>query len=403
MNIMKLGTLVILSAGILACTFFLFQTTSSPHKRINENYFLVANYFNSQEALEYTIPEIKKLLKELRNGENLYVSFFENGSEDDTASLLKEFQKSLDIPNTIIVCNMTGSNAWEGKQILGEELSKKVFKMKAEYRYRKMAGIRNVALLPLYDHTFEHNEWPTKIVFLNDIYFTADEILELIYTKEGNFDVVCPLDFYYEFYDTLVARDVEGYWFSGNYPFTRHNESQVLIKNNEPFEVYSCWNGIAILNAEPILKQGVKFRPRKYDSENCECPQSECLLICTDYRKKGYDKIYINPKVRVSYEWKYYMLHKYPVFRALVNLYQWMWYEFNEVSYGKNASEVGCGMPPYFDLKKEPKYMSLVSSECKLPYRESHAFNATPEKIMQEQKYTERFYNRLLSTCIDDK
>lgn len=103
-----------------------------------------------------------------------------------------------------------------------------------------MAAIRNIALQPIYSHAFEHSDWPTKIVFLNDIYFTADDILKLIHARNGDFDVVCPLDFYGEFYDILVTRDIEGYWLSGKYPFTRHYSSQKALKNGDLFQVYSC-------------------------------------------------------------------------------------------------------------------------------------------------------------------
>lgn len=42
-----------------------------------------------------------------------------------------------------------------------------------------MAGIRNIALLPLLKHKFP-NELPTYILFFNDIYFNIDDVIELL-------------------------------------------------------------------------------------------------------------------------------------------------------------------------------------------------------------------------------
>ena len=50
------------------------------------------------------------------------------------------------------------------------------------------------------------------------------------------------------------------------------------------FQGYSCWNGAALLNANPFYKHGIKFRR----SHPGECASSECQLIAKDFWEAGY-------------------------------------------------------------------------------------------------------------------
>lgn len=51
---------------------------------------------------------------------------------------------------------------------------------------------------------------------MNDIYITENDILNLLATNDGDFDQACGLDFnsdydkYVVFYDSFVARDLNG-------------------------------------------------------------------------------------------------------------------------------------------------------------------------------------------------
>lgn len=110
---MKINCLIICLLFLLAFVNILIITqmrTSNEYARLDENYFITANYFNSEDALKFTLPEIQRLLKTLQKGHNVYISFFENGSTDKTAEILEEFKDLIDVPNTIITCNMTGSD-----------------------------------------------------------------------------------------------------------------------------------------------------------------------------------------------------------------------------------------------------------------------------------------------------
>ena len=56
-----------------------------------------------------------------------------------------------------------------------------------------------------------------------------------------------------------------------------------------------------MFNAKGFLQHNIRFRGRNFIND-CECVQSECLLVCTDFYKAGLRNIYINPEVVVSYE-----------------------------------------------------------------------------------------------------
>jgi len=392
---MKLVKFLFLGIGVVFCLNLVLLSLSfhtNPTSLPRVNYFIAANYFNSEESLLYSLPQIEKLINYLYHDDNVFVSFFENGSQDTTKQLLADFQNRLRVPNSIVTCNLNATNNWGKDSILKETIAKKITIKNSAYRYRKMAQLRNIALEPLFTHKFK-NQAPVKVVFLNDIFFKAEEILSLINTKNGDYDMVCPLDYFYLFYDVLATRDIEGYWFSGYYPYTRHKESQEALKKEEPFQVYSCWNGVAVMDAKPFTNHGVRFRGRNYQS-TCECTQSECLLIAKDFREVGFNKIYINPSVKVSYEWKYYKLHNIPILSQLVNWWQSNWFELEK---GRNQKGVGCSMPPYWEPESPSYYMN---STCSVPFNEKFPLRPwSSEDCDREQNYEVRAFERIKEVC----
>lgn len=361
----------------------------------NFNYFIAGNFFDSEKSLEYSLPELLKVIRVLNTNNNVFVSFLENGSTDRTKEILSDFQLSLQVPNKIVICNQSSTVSWKLNKILGREYIAKLFKERAGIRYQRMAVLRNLALLPLYSYEFK-NDYPIKVVFLNDVYFEADQLMELIFTNDGKYDMVCALDFYYQFYDVLVARDIDGYWFSGYYPYTRHKDSQDSLRKNQPFKVKSCWNGITVFNSEPLLTKNLTFRGRKFSNSSCECVQSECLLFCADLIKNKYEAIYINPNIKVSYEWKYYILHYY--FSFFINFIHQSWFDFRtppEVQ----SNQIGCSMPPYWEPEIPRTYMSLSSPTCTLNVSDFEIYNKHQSWLIYEDQVYNSYLQEFTQTC----
>jgi hypothetical protein len=358
------------------------------------NYFIAANYMNSEKTLPHALHQITRLISLISQGNNVYVSIFENGSTDSTPELLQDFGKSLSLPHTITTCELSGSDKWANVPFKKERFRRT--RSFADKRYRAMAALRNKALEPLASHKFPNEDWPTKVVFLNDIFFYAEDIVGLLNTNGGQFDLACGLDFYYLFYDVLATRDIDGNWLSGYYPFASHAESKAAVHANQPFRVYSCWNGVAAFDAKPLTSDGVKFRARLYDNSTCECVQSECLLIATDFRKLGLDRIFVNPAVRVTYDWRYYPLHNWP---GLSHLYYWVLsFSYDQTELGQGFSEgVGCGMPPYWQADKPTFYMK---EECTAPFDTERLHRQwTPDEYRLEVRAAAHWADVLNDAC----
>jgi alpha-1,3-mannosyltransferase len=97
-------------------------------------------------------------------------------------------------------------------------------------RIAYLSKLRNKVLNPLWNQTtlkeiefFDFKKFNLssyKIIFLNDIYITEKNILNLLSTNDGDFDQACAIDFGDEgFYDSFVARDVNGGMFTKWFPF----------------------------------------------------------------------------------------------------------------------------------------------------------------------------------------
>ena len=104
----------------------------------NANFYIAANYFNSENSLYYSLPEISKLIELLNTGNNVFVSFFENGSTDKTAAILNQWALNLTVPHSVVTCDYLVSDRWQAPNKISPNFAPK--------RYRRMASLRNIAM-----------------------------------------------------------------------------------------------------------------------------------------------------------------------------------------------------------------------------------------------------------------
>jgi len=311
----------------------------------DSSYFFAANFFNNEDIMDHWFTEFIKLAG-IIGSNRVFLSVYENDSKDNTSALLQVFVSKLNklgVPHRIISENNQLRRNYGGR---------------IEY----LAVVRNRALAPLLDFVqngtmFADNEYTTslfaskhsRVVFINDIYFKAIDMIRLIGTHNQNYDIACGMDFYTQFYDHYATRDVRGDWLVNLYPYVKEPVSQQLVRDNKPFPVYSCWNGAASMSVEPFFKHNVKFRS---NSANDMCDHSECFLICEDFREANFSRVYINPRVKVAYKKSDYLFQQYLMPVLDVGL-AWVHRpttdyvapEFNFASH-KNLT-VQCGIPPY--------------------------------------------------------
>ncbi|KAJ2381351.1 hypothetical protein GGI23_007606 [Coemansia sp. RSA 2559] len=166
-----------------------------------------------------------------------------------------------------------------------------------------MAELRNRAMEPLYR---SESEDFSKVVFVNDVFFCAPDVLELIYQAERqNAHMACAEDFVFKhgslaFYDTWVARDMLGRAFKTRQRNIADDGGALAGQlHGRPFQVQCCWNGMAVIDARVFAgRKGIRFRR----GANGECSASECSLLCNDMWGRGFGRLVVVPRVKVSYE-----------------------------------------------------------------------------------------------------
>lgn len=258
-----------------------------------------------------------------RSKEPLFISIYENGSKDLTTTLLFLWKRVLEdrgIPHRIISKGTTEMTDWSKVARIAE-----------------LARLRNKLLEPLLQGAAAPGKGQfDAVLFLNDVFFCAEDALEMIYQLLvaqaparnveapsrntvpvlANPSHLCGLDFFSHetskvdmpggggnFYDTWVTRALNGepigeplMWFFDR--FRGDPVGKARFEKGLPVQVYSCWNGISVFLPHPF-ELGIKFRTVQDGST--ECPASECSLLDKDLWNAGMGRIGIVPRVRVAY------------------------------------------------------------------------------------------------------
>jgi len=351
----------------------------------SRSYYIAVNLFNNAAILPQFMDELLVLTAALGR-DNVFVSVFENGSKDTTPALLVQLGERLRAAGVghAIVSAPAG---WRQfcDQIVDVDDAAACAAAESDVlrdcpntvRIPVMAAIRNMALLPLFNVTtlgaapavarrqaelgtgdginappaartrpsqdsvpqgahlgLRH---PVQLIFLNDVVLFAEDIVELVATDGGAYDMACGMDFEtLKFYDTWVARDLGGASFSDWYPYVREATAAAAMRAGRPFRVFTCWNGAVTLPAAALTTDGVVFRSWRAgerrslaaDGQAGEfaadtCPASECTLFAKDLWAVGRPVIVMNPAVRLHYNLKSLFLQR--VLMAPVNalLHSW--------------------------------------------------------------------------------
>ena len=289
----------------------------------NTTFYITAMIVDMEGIIVNFIEQMKKLIYYLGK-ENVILSIVENGdSKDNTREYLKEFKNYLDrnkIFNKFIL----------KKEVEDPRMKIQPFKKCSPLRIEYFSILRNKCLDFIYEIpnlNFEN----TKIIFFNDIYYKYEDIINLISTNNEDYDAVCALDFDLDFYDRWVSIDLDGNSLLKHFPFIVNKEAQDLILSHKPFRVFSCWNGVIVFTASPLKNKTLQFRYTKekdiikYKINNCINVdyESECTYLHIDLFNLGYTKKFINPDVRVTYEYQYYYKRKYyyPFFKDIISYF----------------------------------------------------------------------------------
>jgi alpha-1,3-mannosyltransferase len=181
-------------------------------------------------------------------------------------------------------------------------------------RISALAELRNMALRPLTKHP-ELFDRSTAVIFLNDIAPCAEDILELVLQRELlRADMTCGMDWYNlddgeggTFYDSWIGRQMNGEtffevpqttsWDFSKNLFWNHETSKSRYAHGQPLQVFSCWNGAAVISARPFMDGRLRFRAEAKG----ECHLGEPVHLAKDLWRLGYGRIAVIPSVNVGY------------------------------------------------------------------------------------------------------
>lgn len=262
-------------------------------------YFIAINLFQNEAIIADYLFQLTFFIQALKT-QKIFLSIYENASSDHTklaVELFHGFLLTAHIPHKVV--------------------ASKEQKPAVVHRIEYLAKVRNAAMEPLYNNftTLGESQTPmtftadevTKVIFINDGLFCAEDVLELLLqSNRQESDITCAVDFDVPenpgFYDTWVARDIAGKQFN-KYPFlgwAKDAETNSRFGNWLPAQVQCCWNGAVILNARAFTHNNVRFR--RSNPSTSECSSSECSLICKDFGAHGYDRAIVVPKSLVAYD-----------------------------------------------------------------------------------------------------
>lgn len=153
------------------------------------------------------------VVKELGR-EHVYVSIQESGSWDNSKGALRNFDEQLDklgVQRRIILdptTHLDGINKPPAQTGWLKTPRDQVELRRIPY----LSRLRNEVMQPL--HELESSGFRfDRILFLNDVVFTTQDVRNLSATRDGNYAAACSLNFSKPptFYDTFALRDREGY------------------------------------------------------------------------------------------------------------------------------------------------------------------------------------------------
>ena len=268
------------------------QATTQNDKHIK--YIFTVDLYQAIAVLPSLLGSIVQTIRFL-GPKQCAVSFVEGRSTDGTYQILAALQDELERLGAVFYMTTSDVSPHDGKQD----------------RFGGLALLRNLALAPLVMDKASFSP-DAQVVFLNDIYLCPHDILELLYQQKiQHATMTCGMDWSHSgaiFYDIYVARSIVGetFWqiaqdggwhFSGNL-FWADRATHAKYHNHQPFQVYACWNGGAVISAKPILERRIKFRR----NGEGECYMGEPTLFAKDLWRLGLGRIQVVPSVNVGYD-----------------------------------------------------------------------------------------------------
>lgn len=277
--------------------------------RAPERVYIASMHFNNGRILRSHWNEAVLRLADVLGRQNVYVSVYESGSWDDSKDALRELAAELrrhGVPHRVETSDVTHRDEMNRPDDSRRDGWVDTPRGRRELRrIPYLARLRNRTLRDMLELHAAGVVFD-KVLFLNDVVFTADDVLQLMDTNGGDYAAACSLDFADppRYYDTFALRDVDGKaHVMQTWPYFGARASRnALVNNMDAVPVASCWNGIVVMPAEPFVSPTrLRFRGVADSLARHHLEGSECCLIHADNPLSRTLGVYVNPRVRVGY------------------------------------------------------------------------------------------------------
>ncbi|KAK4697566.1 alpha-1,3-mannosyltransferase, partial [Lecanoromycetidae sp. Uapishka_2] len=281
------------------------SASKPPPDSRGQRLFIASIHWNNEQILRSNWNRAILELVEFFGADNVYVSIYESGSWDDTKDALRELDRDLEslrVRRTITLDESTHKDEIQKPFTTGWIDTPRGKKELRRIPY--LAKLRNLVLKPFHTLALEGTKF-NKVLFLNDVVFTTEDVSRLLATRDGEYAAACSLDFAKapHYYDTFALRDSDGHEaVSSTFPYFRSKASRNAILAGQPVPVQSCWNGIIAFDATPFYEPDpLQFRGVPDSLALHHVEGSECCLIHADNPLTPTQGVWMNPDVRVGY------------------------------------------------------------------------------------------------------
>lgn len=266
--------------------------------------FIASIHWNNEPILRSNWNLAVLALVDYFGAENVYISVYESGSWDESKEALRALDNDLEkkgVQRTVRLNETThadelkvpATDGWVQTPRGNIELR----------RIPYLSKLRNLALEPL--NYLAGGTKFDKVLFLNDVVFTTEDVATLLATRDGDYSAACSLDFAKppHYYDTFALRDNDGQEaVTSTFPYFRSRASRSAMISGHPVPVQSCWNGIVAFDAAPFYDPNrLQFRSVPDSLALHHVEGSECCLIHVDNPLSQSHGVWLNPNVRVAY------------------------------------------------------------------------------------------------------
>ena len=298
-----------------------------------EKIFIASIHWNNEAVIRTNWTfSLLSLCKE-RGPKNVFISLYESGSWDDTKGALRELDEQLEklgVDRQVILSDRTHKDELEAP--MGDGWIETSRGRKELRRVPYLADLRNKAMAPLGQMSKADRRRFGKILWINDVVFTVEDVLILLGARGGEYAAVCSMDYSKPpaYYDTFALRDNNGHEAaSSTFPYFRSEASRDAILRGHPVPVQSCWNGMIAFDAEPFISvDSLKFRGVRDSLATFHLEGSECCLVHYDNPLSSQKGVWLIPNVRVGYSSEAYNgVHSSTgIWPSLAQAYRGMWW-----------------------------------------------------------------------------